>query len=242
MTVREGERIILVGSGREYFVTAGQEQLATDRGLISLGAVIGKEPGDTVLTHSGTSFVIRLPRPTDFFIHGKRSGAPMLPRDIGLVIALTGMNRNDRVLDAGTGSGIAAIYFGGIAREVKTYEAKPDFARIAEKNIQDAHLGNVEVITGDVLTAEGPFDIIHFDLLVRPDHVARAHELLVPGGYLACYTPFIEQMMVVMDAAQGLFSEVTTHELIGREMTRTDRGTRPSTSVCHSGYITIARK
>jgi tRNA (adenine57-N1/adenine58-N1)-methyltransferase len=72
--------------------------------------------------------------------------------------------------------------------------------------------------------------------------VARAYTLLTPGGYLACYTPFIEQMTTVIDAAQELFPEIHTHELIGREMTRSKRGTRPSTSVCHSGYVTIARK
>jgi tRNA (adenine57-N1/adenine58-N1)-methyltransferase len=49
-------------------------------------------------------------------------------------------------------------------------------------------------------------------------------------------------MAIVVDAASGLFSELHTYELIEREMTRSKRGTRPSTSVCHSGYITIARK
>ncbi|MEN6611603.1 MAG: rRNA adenine N-6-methyltransferase family protein [Methanoregulaceae archaeon] len=240
--IGEGEQIILAGSGREYYVKAGPGQISTDKGMIQLGALVGKEPGDTVLTHSGTPFVIRRPRPTDFFTHGKRSGAPMLPKDIGLVIACTGMNRNDRVLDSGTGSGIAAIYFGGIAKEVTTYEIKPEFAKLAEKNIRDARLDNVTVVAGDVLMAGGMYEVIHLDLLIRPEHVAFAHARLTPGGYLACYTPFIEQMAVVMDAAQGLFAEVTTHELIGREMTRTDRGTRPSTSVCHSGYVTVARK
>lgn len=240
--IEEGEQVILAGAGREYYVKAGTGQVSTDKGMIRLGDLVGKEPGDTVITHSGTGFVIRIPRPTDFFTHGKRSGAPMLPKDIGLVIACTGMNRNDRVLDSGTGSGIAAIYFGGIAREVTTYEIKPEFARLAETNIRNARLENVTVIAGDVLAAEGTFEVIHLDLMIRPEHIAFAHARLAPGGYLACYTPFIEQMAVVMDAARGLFSEVTTHELIGREMTRSDRGTRPSTSVCHSGYVTIARK
>jgi tRNA (adenine57-N1/adenine58-N1)-methyltransferase len=166
----------------------------------------------------------------------------MLPKDIGLVIACTGMNRADRVLDAGTGSGIAAIYFGGIARGVRTYEIKPDFARLAEENIREANLSNVEVVAADVLTAEGTFDVVHLDMMIGPEHVARAYTLLTPGGYLACYTPFIEQMTTVIDAAQELFPEIHTHELIGREMTRSKRGTRPSTSVCHSGYVTIARK
>jgi tRNA (adenine57-N1/adenine58-N1)-methyltransferase len=49
-------------------------------------------------------------------------------------------------------------------------------------------------------------------------------------------------MAIVVDAAAERFTEVHTHELIEREMTRSKRGTRPSTSVCHSGYVTIARK
>jgi tRNA (adenine57-N1/adenine58-N1)-methyltransferase len=93
-----------------------------------------------------------------------------------------------------------------------------------------------------MLTAEGTYDIVHLDMQIGPAHVEHAYRLLCPGGYLACYTPFLEQMAVVADSAQGLFGEVHAHELIDREMTRTKRGTRPSTSVCHSGYVTIARK
>ncbi len=166
----------------------------------------------------------------------------MLPKDIGLVIACTGMNHNDDVLDAGTGSGIAAIYFGGVARSVKTYEIRPEFSALAMKNITEAKLLNVEAVTGDFLAAEGSFDVIHLDMQIQPEHVVHAHSLLRSGGYLACYTPFLEQMAVVVDAATSLFREVHTHELIEREMTRSKRGTRPSTSVCHSGYVTIARK
>ena len=49
-------------------------------------------------------------------------------------------------------------------------------------------------------------------------------------------------MAIVVGQASGLFEEVHTHELIEREMTRSKRGARLSTSVCHSGYVTIARK
>jgi tRNA (adenine57-N1/adenine58-N1)-methyltransferase len=166
----------------------------------------------------------------------------MLPKDIGLVIAYTGMNHNDDVLDAGTGSGIAAIYFGGVAKSVKTYEVRPEFSALALKNINDAKLANVEAVAKDFLESEGLFDVVHLDLQIQPEHVVHAYNLLKAGGYLACYTPFLEQMAIVVDAATDRFSEVHTHELIEREMTRSKRGTRPSTSVCHSGYVTIARK
>jgi tRNA (adenine57-N1/adenine58-N1)-methyltransferase len=240
--IEEGDRVLLVGAGREFWVKAGPGKLGTDKGQIELESLVGKSGGDVITTHSGAEFTIRIPRPTDFFSHGKRSGAPMLPKDIGLVIAYTGMNHNDDVLDAGTGSGIAAIYFGGVARSVKTYEVRPEFSTLAMKNITEAKLANVEAVAKDFLESEGSFDVVHLDLQVQSEHVTHAYSLLRSGGYLACYTPFLEQMAIVVDAATELFSEVHTHELIEREMTRSKRGTRPSTSVCHSGYVTIARK
>jgi tRNA (adenine57-N1/adenine58-N1)-methyltransferase len=237
-----GERVLLVGGGRTFFVRAGTGSFSTDRGVLDLDALLSASPGDTVRTHTGEEFRVLVPRPPDFFARASRSGAPMLPKDIGLVIACTGMNRQDRVLDAGTGSGIAAIYFGGIAREVVTYEIRPEFARQAEKNVADAKLSNVQVVCGDVKDASGTFDIVHLDLHVSPGIIRHAWSLLLPGGYLACYTPFLEQLFTVMDSATGLFSVVTAHECIGREMTRSTRGTRPSTRVCHTGYVTVARK
>jgi tRNA (adenine57-N1/adenine58-N1)-methyltransferase len=119
---------------------------------------------------------------------------------------------------------------------------RPEFSALAQKNINEAKLKNVESIAADFLSADGTFDVVHLDMQIQPEHIVHALSLLNSGGYLACYTPFLEQMAIVVDAASGLFSELHTYELIEREMTRSKRGTRPSTSVCHSGYITIARK
>jgi len=240
--IAPGDRVLLIGEGREFFVKAGPGTLSTDKGQLDLGLLVNATAGDILTTHNGSKFTVRIPRPTDFFTYGKRSGAPMLPKDIGLVIAYTGMNHNDDVLDAGTGSGIAAIYFGGVAKTVKTYEIRPEFSTLAMKNITEAKLPNVEAVAADFLAAAGSYDVVHLDLQIQPEQVIHAYSLLRSGGYLACYTPFIEQMAIVVDAATGLFGEIHTHELIEREMTRSKRGTRPSTSVCHSGYVTIARK
>jgi tRNA (adenine57-N1/adenine58-N1)-methyltransferase catalytic subunit len=240
--IEPGDRVLLTGHNRTYFIRAGEGRLSTDLGYIELSELPGKEPGTYIGSHKGIEFLIKIPRPTDFFEHAKRSGAPMLPKDIGLVIARTGMNRNDDVLDAGTGSGIAAIYFGNIARTVTTYEHRPEFAKLAASNIGDAGLSNVSVIPEDVLEADGQFDIVHLDMTLTSEHVHHACALIRPGGYLACYTPFLEHMFTVFDAMSDLFPEVHAYELIEREMTRTKRGTRPSTCVSHSGYITIARK
>ena len=240
--IKENDRVLLAGRKREFFVRAGEGEFSTDKGIIKLDELTGLNSGDKISTHMGFEFEVREPRPTDFFSYARRTGAPMLPKDIGMVIACTGMNKNDRVLDAGTGSGIAAIFFGGVAGTVVTHEKRPEFSEICAKNIADAGLDNVEVIAGDVLDASGEFDVVHLDMQIERVHVEHAYSLLKKGGYLATYTPFFEHTILVMDTAKPLFSEVVCHETIARELTRTERGTRPSTRVAHSGYITVCRK
>ncbi len=238
-------RVILRGNSREYFVRLGEGKLSTDMGMVDLAAAAQLEHGETIRTHLGKEFTIILPKAGDYFAHGKRTGAPMMPKDIGLVMAYTSMCSRDRVLDAGTGSGIAAIYFGGCARQVVTCEVEGEFSRIAEGNIVDAGLANVECRTCDMLeVTDSPFDIVHLDMQIETAHVEHAYELLKNGGYFASYTPFLEQTFGVMDAARHLFDEdnVQTIEIMERELTRKARGTRPSTRVGHTGYITIARK
>ncbi|NLC90919.1 MAG: protein-L-isoaspartate carboxylmethyltransferase, partial [Methanocorpusculum parvum] len=70
------------------------------------------------------------------------------------------------------------------------------------------------------------------------------YPLLKIGGYFATYTPFLEQTFCVMDTARELFGEesVLTFECMERELTRSKRGTRPSTRVSHTGYLTVCRK
>jgi len=240
--IAAGDRVILSGKGKTYVVRAGEGNLGTDLGMVDLSLLTGKVPGDVITTRSGKELIIRLPRATDFFEQARRSGAPMLPRDIGLVIGLTGMNKNDHVLDAGTGSGVAAVFFAGVAGRVTTCERREEFYRIAEESIWETGLSNIEVVNRDVLEMDGQYDIVHLDLGITKEHVIHAFSLIRPGGYLVCYTPFFEQMGIVVDITSGLFSEVTAHESIMREMDRSDRGTRPSTKVCHSGYLTVARK
>jgi len=240
--IEKGDRVILSSGERSFFVRAGDGALSTDFGIIDLDALVGSSPGDHISTPLGDVFTVHFPRPTDFFKTAKRSGAPMLPRDIGLIIGLTGMNRRDRVLDAGTGTGVCTFFFSSIAASVVSYERRREFHELACANLKEAGATNVELICGDVHEASGSFDVVHLDLLLEVSHIIHAHSLLVSGGFLAGYTPFIEQMGLLYDTAFGLFSEVTSHECIIREMDRSERGTRPSTRVGHSGFITIARK
>jgi tRNA (adenine57-N1/adenine58-N1)-methyltransferase len=238
--------VLLVRGDREYLLEPGTE-MGTDLGVLEVPADV--RPGDTLETHLGEEFRVRRLRGPDLFHHFERTGAPMVPRDVGLVIGETGIAGGDRVLDAGTGTGVLAATMARAGAEVVTYEQDAEFAAVARENMALGGVSDaVDVRTGDVTDAVGDlepasFDVLTLDTADAPAMVERAPDLLVEGGFVAVYSPFIESTREVAETAReaGL-ANVTTRETIQREMQFDDRGSRPTTApVGHTGYLTIAR-
>ncbi|MFB6142796.1 MAG: methyltransferase domain-containing protein [Halorientalis sp.] len=236
--------LLLVREDREYLLERG-ETLETDLGVLEVPEDAG--PGDTVTTHLGEAFTVRDLRGPDLFAHFERTGAPMMPRDVGLVMGHTGVCADDRVLDAGTGTGVLAAYLARAGADVVTYERDPDFADVARENMALAGVADsVDVRVGDVTEALadlGGFDVLTLDTEDAPSVVTRAPDLLVHGGFLAAYVPFVEGSHEVVAAARDAgLAGVETYETIQREMDFGERGSRPSTAgVGHTGYLTFAR-
>jgi tRNA (adenine57-N1/adenine58-N1)-methyltransferase len=238
---------LFVREDREYLLSPG-DRLETDLGILDVPEDVS--PGETVETHLDTAFRVRELRGPDLFGHLERTGAPMMPRDVGLVVGHTGLGSDDRVLDAGTGTGVLAAYLGRLGASVATYERDADFAAVARENMQTAAVADrVEVRTGDVcddlddLAEAGAFDVLTLDTEDAEAVVERAPDLLVPGGFVAAYSPFVEQAREVVAAARDAgLAGVETLETIQREMDFDDRGSRPSTAgVGHTGYLTFGR-
>ncbi len=246
MTGDDRPPVLVVNDDREYLVEPGTEK-GTDLGVLEIPVDV--EPGETIETHLGTEFRVRRLRGPDLFHHFERTGAPMVPRDVGLVIGETGISNGDRVLDAGTGTGVLAASMARAGASVVTYEQSAEFAEVARENMALGGVSEaVEVRTGDVTDeldtlAESSFDVCTLDTADAATVVARTPELLVEGGFVAVYSPFIESTReVVQTAHETSLSNVTTRETIQREMDFDDRGSRPSTGpVGHTGYLTIAR-
>ncbi len=240
-------RILLVRDGREFLCAPGEE-LQTDLGVLEVPADVA--PGDVVETHLGEAFRVERARGPALFRHLERTGAPMLPRDVGLVVGHLGLEAGDAVLDAGTGTGVLAVFLGRLGMSVTSYERDPEFAGTARENVRLAGVEDrVEVRAEDVLdalddlAAGEPFDALTLDTRDAPAVVEAAPTLLGPGGVVAVYAPFVEGARAAVEAAREVdLASVETYETIQREMDFDERGSRPSTAgVGHSGYLTFAR-
>jgi tRNA (adenine57-N1/adenine58-N1)-methyltransferase len=236
---------LFVHDDREYLLAPG-DTLESDLGVLEVPTDV--QAGDTVETHLGTPFTARKLRGPDLFHHLERTGAPMMPRDVGLVVGHTGIESGARVLDAGTGTGVLAAYLGRLGAVVTSYERDPDFADTARENMRLAGVEEtVEVRTGDVtedLDDLGGFDALTLDTEDAPAVVEAADSLLAPGGFVAVYSPFVEHTREVVERARETGLEnVETLETIQREMQFDDRGSRPSTAgVGHTGYLMFGRR
>ncbi|WP_224450070.1 methyltransferase domain-containing protein [Haloprofundus salilacus] len=236
--------ILLVHGDREYLRGPGDE-LQTDLGVLTVPEDVS--PGDVLETHLSEEFLVRAPRGPDLFNHFERTGAPMMPRDVGLIVGHTGAAAGDRVLDAGTGTGVLSAYLARLGAEVTTFERDPGFADVARENMDLAGVSDrVDVRTGDLtqeLDSLSGFDLLTLDTGDAPDVVARAPDLLVSGGFVAVYSPFVENSRETVRTAREVgLSGVETLETIQRRMDFGDRGSRPSTAgVGHTGYLTFAR-
>ena len=97
------------------------------------------------------------------------------------------VQKHEKVLEIGTGSGFMAALLGHQSQRVLTLETDEDLAATAHQNLQKAGALNVEVRVADGastdLTANGPFDVIVLSGSVAtiPDQLLA---LLNPGGRL----------------------------------------------------------
>lgn len=239
-------RILIDSKGKKYPVT--DEDLHTNWGYIKKEDITLSSDGDVLETHMGHKFTMIRANLNDYIDLMERKCSIILPKDVGIINAYTGLGYGQKVVEAGTGSGATALYFAnmiGPDGEVFTYEVRKDFAQIAGKNIHEFGQENVTVKNQDIKEGidESSVDLVFLDLPQPGDVVEHAVNSLKVGGYLAAYNPYIEQVITLNKVLkkQG-FSELKTVECILREMEIKTKGTRPKTRMTgHTGYLTFAR-
>jgi len=178
----------------------------------------------------------------------KRGGPAITqPKDSGLIIAYTGLNKESKVIELGSGSGFMTVQMAAIAKEVVSYEKRDEFLELAEKNVKKAGLKNVIFKHRDVLDGidekDGSYDLVFCDIAEAEKIVEAAHDALKKDGYLAAHCLHSEQAKALHLAAEKKFSEVFTIEGILREYQAKEYGFRPKHfGLMHTAFLVFARK
>jgi len=236
-------KVLFEHSGKKYYVKDTSQDYHTQYGFFK-AADLKKKPGTVIQTNTGVKATIGNPFFADIYRKIQR-GAQIVPlKDLGVVIAKTGMGKDSIVVDAGSGSGACAIFFAHVAKKVATYEIREDFYKIVKKNIEEMGMKNCAIKLKDVKLGidEKNVDIVFYDL---PDPwlaLEPARKVLKVGGFLVSYSPTVPQVMDFVRALDG-FTILETIEIMERQWEVADRKVRPlSQQIGHSGFLTFARK
>ena len=245
--MKEGQLVLLLGKGT-YLVRAGYGKLNTEYGVLDLSELLKRGEGEKIKTHSGEEFVIIKPTVIDILKkRARRLPQIVTTKDASLILAYTGISPDSLIVDSGTGSGFLSIFLAYYCNKGKvvTYEKRHDFAKIARENIKLTGLNNIILKEKDILKGidEKNVDLITLDMEHAEKVVKGAYDVLKPGGWLAVYSPYIEQLITVRKKIRELnFTQTKTVENITREW-RVGRHTLPEVSgVMHTGWLTFARK
>ncbi len=184
-----------------------------------------------------------LPR---FYRNLKRGPQIILPKDIGIIISHSNINKDSVCVDAGTGSGWLAVSLARICKEVYSYEIRQDFIRIAERNKAIADVSNLTIKNQNVLKGitERDVDLVVLDMPDSDKAVRYAYKALANKKIIVGYLPHMEQAKkFVKKLERYKFDKIYTLEVIMRDILIRDRGTRPSTKgVWHTAYLTFGEK
>ena len=176
----------------------------------------------------------------------KRGPQVILPKDIGMIIAFSAVDKNSVCVDAGTGSGWLALSLARLCKEVYSYDLREDFLAIAEKNKQLFGLDNLKLIQGDVFKKinEREVDLVTLDLPSSEKALKNAKKALKSGGTVVGYLPHTEQLKRFAMKLESLgFIEIYAIEAIVRDMLARKEGVRPSTKgIWHTAYLVFAVK
>ena len=150
--------------GKKFYVKDLSKDMHTQFGYVK-AKDLKKKNGTKVVSNTGTEFFMFNPEFIDLYKKKKRAPQIITLKDIGIIIAETGINLKSKIVDSGTGSGALACSMANIAKEVVSYELRKDFFKVADYNKNMLGLKNLTIKNKDIYKgiSEKNIDLITFD-------------------------------------------------------------------------------
>jgi protein-L-isoaspartate(D-aspartate) O-methyltransferase len=146
----------------------------------------------------------------------------LVPKVEARLLQELAVQRHERVLEVGAGSGYMAALLAHRAQHVTTLEMDPELARFAADNLRRAWIMNATVVEADASRSvpdDGPFDVIALS-----GSVAEVPRTLLaqlkPGGRLTAIVgqlPIMRAVLVTRSGEQG-FSTVELFDTVATRL------------------------
>jgi len=177
----------------------------------------------------------------------KRDAQIITRKDLGFIIGYCGLTKESVVVEAGVGSGAAAILFAKLCKKVYSYEIEQKNIEVAKANITMLGVKNVVLAKGDIYNPKTVknhrADFLLLDVPEPWRAFDAARKTVKLGGYVVAYTPSITQAAkFVNNLPEGMLHERTT-EIIDRDWRVKGEAVRPLTAdIGHTAFLTIVRR
>ncbi|NQU79225.1 methyltransferase domain-containing protein [Candidatus Woesearchaeota archaeon] len=238
------DREITVIKEKSFYLDQTSKPFSTQYGEISAASL--KKTG-TIKTSRGKELRIFDSSFIDDYMRIKRLPQIIPLKDIGFIIASTGIGGDSVVVEGGTGSGALAIMLARLCKKVYSFDVEQKHIDVALENVKTLGIKNITIKKQslyDPVRVKNA-DLFCFDLPSPWDAIGTAENSLKPGGFVISYSPTIMQAADFVNsiANNDNFLHIKTVEMIERPWEIEKRKVRPrSKASIHSGFITLARR
>jgi tRNA (adenine57-N1/adenine58-N1)-methyltransferase catalytic subunit len=250
--IEESSYVLLFHTPRKKWLTkvVSDKKFHTHLGIVDISSIIGMEYGSAIRTTEGKLIFLLEPTIHDFIMKSERRTQIVYPKDLGYIVARTGLKNGSKVLEVGTGSGALATFMASIVKpegHIYSFDVNSEFMEIAKRNLEkagmatyvtlykhDPHQG-VDIRNADVATVDlgDPWTVVD-----------QVYDALKGGGAFVAICPTMNQIeKTAAQLKKSGYAEIDCVELMIRNMEAREGMTRPSMRMIgHTTYLVFARK
>ncbi len=243
--VEELNREVTTIKQKNFYLSNTLKDFQLSGSLISKDEL--KKNGEIIKDNKGKNFLIFESTFIDDYKRLKRLPQTIPLKDIGLILAETGVGKTSKVLDSGTGSGALTIMLANFVKEVHSYDVREDHLKVAQDNVDFLKIKNVKLKKHDINEgiSEKNFDLITLDLPEPWKAIKHCIGSMNVGAFIVCYSitvPQLEDFVGAVRKEEKLLYTKTV-EIQERLWEVDGRKVKPKTiSIGHSGFLTFVRK
>lgn len=238
------KKIAVSPDKRLHPIESLQRSYSFEQGSLSREDLRAANHAGPVQSSKGVAFQICDATFKDNMNYMKRRAAIVIPKDVGFIIAETGLTKHASVLDCGAGSGGVTCQLAALTRHVYSFDNNPLHIKTVQENIDRMDLDNVtlqECNIADVTTPE-LVDLAIIDIPDPTQAITTLKRCVKQGGFIVFYTPQINQAQDVVQSLGDDFKYVTTIELLQRRWEVQAQVLRPKHSMLgHTAFLTVVR-